>query len=104
MPAQYEIHFRSFILSPDLYEDPTFTLDSYDLSTFATWEFHPRATVDFFNRERTVGLDEEEDEDDDDEDVVLGITKEEEELLPLNLTEDEAIEMAIGNSELDELS
>jgi hypothetical protein len=76
-------------------------LDSYNWSTFGAWEFDdPRrragyvGDMDFFNRERRVHFDEEEGVDEEEDD----------ELQSPNLTEDEAMEMAIGNSELDDLT
>jgi hypothetical protein len=84
----------------DLREDPPFALDSYNWSTFGTWEFddpHRRAVyvvdMDFFNRERHTHFDKEEGVDEEEDD----------ELQPPNLTEDEAMEMAIINRELDDL-
>jgi hypothetical protein len=57
-----------------------------------------RGDVDFFNRERNISLDEEEEEA-----IVLNVAVEEE-LQPPNPTEEEAMEIAIGNSELGELA
>jgi hypothetical protein len=54
----------------DLHKESAFTLHSYNWSTFWTSEFHPYrhasylGGVNFFNRERGVGLDEEEDDED----------------------------------------
>jgi hypothetical protein len=75
-------------------------LDSYSWYTFGTWEFDLRrgagylGVVDFFNWERRPHFD-------DDEEDKEGTDEEEDELQPPNLTEDEAMEMAIGNRKLD---
>ena len=65
-------------MSADLREDPAYVLNSYNLISFRTWEFHARRRVgclgdlDYFDREITAEEDEnnnddgEDDEDDDD--------------------------------------
>jgi hypothetical protein len=67
---RYGIYRHRFIQPPDLREDPTFALNSYNWSTFGTWEFDPRrhagylCDIDFFNREQRVRFgDDEKDED-----------------------------------------
>jgi hypothetical protein len=100
---RYEIHHRRFILQPDQHDDPTFTLDSYKWSTFGTWESNSRrqasylGDVDFFNQERRVRFDNKEEDE-------KGALEEKDELQPPNLTEDEAMEMAIINREFDDLA
>jgi hypothetical protein len=59
--------------------------------------------VDFFNLESGIGLDDDE-EDEDDEVVVLDALEVKEELQPRNLTDKEAMEMAITESNLVEFS
>jgi hypothetical protein len=99
---KYEIPHGRFILPKYLRDDPAFSLDSYNWPTFGRWEFNPHRCVgylgdiDFFNRELIVRFDDDEDEND--------ALDEEDELQLPNLTEDEAMEMAIGNSEVDDLA
>jgi hypothetical protein len=45
-----EIHRRCFIPPPDLHDDPTFALNSYNLVTYGTWDFHPRRQAGYFNQ------------------------------------------------------
>jgi hypothetical protein len=62
--------------------------------------------VNFFNRERFVGLGSEEDDEDEvhDESTTAPSVGVNQEFQPANLTEEEAIEMAIAQSELDQLA
>ncbi|MBS2180363.1 hypothetical protein KFZ29_25365, partial [Salmonella enterica subsp. enterica serovar Typhimurium] len=68
-----EVRRRRAILPPDLREDPTYALNSYNWISFGTWEFDARrraaylADVDYFEREITAE-EEENDQEDADED------------------------------------
>jgi hypothetical protein len=76
------------------------------MSTFGTWEFDPchhagyLGDIDFFSRELLALFDDDEEDMEDKE----GTSKQEDELQPPNLTEEDAMEMAIANTNLDELA
>jgi hypothetical protein len=107
-------------LPPDLREDPTYTLNSYNWISFGTWEFdaHRRTgylgDVEYFDHEIAAEEEENDQEDaDEDEDEHVecadydhddGGPAWDPETQPPDINEEEAIVMALANSELDELS
>jgi hypothetical protein len=115
-----EIWRRRFILASDLRDDPTFILNSYNCITSGAWEFYRGrrvcylGDVGYFNRDLGVSLDEEEEQEDKDDD-----TDDEEalfdnggappppvvdsEIQATDLRKEEALELEIGKSELEEL-
>jgi hypothetical protein len=96
-----------------LCDDPSFALHSYNWITFGTCEFHLRCRagclgdVGYFNRELCIGLDSDAAKDHQDVMFVNGgvpdLTAVDLELQPVDLTEKEALELAIAQSELDML-
>ena len=119
-----EVRRRRAVLPPDLREDPAYALNSYNWISFGAWEFDARrraaylADVDYFEREIAAEEEENDHEDadedgdkDEDGDVTMpqydhddGGPAWDPENQPPDISEEEAIAMALANSEQDELN